>query len=352
MIHKLRIALFITFIVLPLTVLNGRAAEGDGKGAAQNQEDKKDATKARIFAKVGDTEISMLEYNFTLRQKAKETFYHGAPPKSEIAKLQREVGQILVDRVFLVREARRQRIAVDPSFVKKQIAVLDEKNSKNKQWKEVRDRVLQQVQRLVEGRALVKLLKKKVIKEIPEPAEEEVRKFYNANNDLFTEPEKVQASVIILKVDPSADALVWEDTRQQATELISRIGKGEDFAKLAKEFSGDRSAENGGDLGFIHSGVLGSVSQQEFDRLTQGEYSKEPVQLLEGFALLKRGKTIKPKLHKFEDVKERAKKLLMRDLEKSTWKELKASLSKGVKVEMNDDFYLPLEGGKGKNGVN
>lgn len=47
-----------------------------------------------------------------------------------------------------------------------------------------------------------------------------------------------------------------EEIRNQADSILQRALAGEDFAELAKEFSEDTSAANGGDLGFVGKGVF------------------------------------------------------------------------------------------------
>jgi peptidyl-prolyl cis-trans isomerase D len=64
----------------------------------------------------------------------------------------------------------------------------------------------------------------------------------------FTEPEQRRVSHILLPVaDPKDDAAV----KAKAEGILKRAQRGEDFAKLAKEFSQDTgSAQQGGDLGW------------------------------------------------------------------------------------------------------
>lgn len=334
MIHKLRIALFIAVFILPLVVSNGHAAEADGKSTTHGQTD--------VFAKVGDTVITMIDYQFAFVRAAKQKFYHGKPAQGKVAELQREVGRQLVENVLLVKEAKRRGIKPDASFVDKQIKALDERNKKNPKWQKNREDLMVIFRKNIEEREMIKKLNKQVMNEIPELTEARLRKFYKENPQLFTEPEKMRVWVIILKVDPGANQLLWEEAKHQATKIISRLGKGEDFETLAKQYSNDKSREKGGDMGFIHRGVLAARAQADADKLAEGEFSKEPVLLLEGYAIIKRGGVIPAKLHKFKDVKARARNLLIRRLQKSTWENLKVELSKGVPVEINEKIYTPL----------
>lgn len=76
------------------------------------------------------------------------------------------------------------------------------------------------------------------------PAEVEAR--YRDNMSMYSTPEQVRASHILFKTE-GKDV---EAVRKQAEAVLARVGAGEDFAALAKEFSEDTSAANGGDLDF------------------------------------------------------------------------------------------------------
>jgi hypothetical protein len=340
---SLVICLFMLFI-FPEAVVTSKAQEEETKNQTSPKADKE--KKKRIFAKVGDTVITMADYQFAFVRAAQEKFYHGKPAQGKIAELQREVGQDLVDRVFLREEAKRRGIVPDAADIDERMRILDEKNSTNPRWEANREKLIPIFKAYFEEKNILKKLEKQVRDSVPEPSDAEIREFYEKNPQLFTEPEKIRIWVILLKVDPSAKRMVWEDTRHNAMKLISRLDKGEDFSGLAREFSNDKTAAKGGDMGFVHGGVLVDVAQKAVDKLAPGEYAREPILLLEGFAIFKRGGTILPKHHEYEKVKERAKQILMREVKKAAWENLKAEFRKSAPVEVNDDFYLPLKAGE------
>jgi len=74
----------------------------------------------------------------------------------------------------------------------------------------------------------------------------EVEADYRQNMARFSTPEQVRASHILFKTE-GKDAAVVEKAAQA---VLARVGAGEDFAALAKQFSEDSSAANGGDLDF------------------------------------------------------------------------------------------------------
>ena len=75
--------------------------------------------------------------------------------------------------------------------------------------------------------------------------DDEIKVFYEANEEYFVATEKVRASHILVK------------TEEEAKEIVKQLEGGADFAKLAKENSIDPSAKtNGGDLGFFGQGQM------------------------------------------------------------------------------------------------
>lgn len=329
------ILLFAVFLLATVSTVS--AEEADTK-----KETEPDSTKQVVFATVGDEEISMQRFQFAFIVAAKNKFYHGKPPQSEVAALQREVGQDLVDSLFLVKEAKKRGIVPNAEVVKPKLARVDKQNAGKPQWEGSRDRVLTAFNKLFDAEDMVAQLKKQVIDNIPDPKESEVRKYYKRHPEQFTEPEKIRVHVILIKVDPSAPQFIWDEANHKATKVISRLKKGEDFAEMAREYSNDKTAKKGGDMGFVHKGTLSPAAQKVVENLGPGEFSEEPTTLLEGIVILKRGGMILSGLHKFEEVKSRAKRLLIRELKGTTWEDLIAELKKGVPIKVNDGLYLPF----------
>ena len=100
----------------------------------------------------------------------------------------------------------------------------------------------------------------------------------------YVQPEQRRVSHILLQVaDPKDDAAV----KAKAEEILKRAQSGEDFAKLAKEFSQDPgSAEKGGDLGWAdRKAYVGPFADAAFG-MKEGEI-KGPVKTQFGYHILK-----------------------------------------------------------------
>lgn len=95
--------------------------------------------------------------------------------------------------------------------------------------------------------AVNKYIQEKIVKNII-VTPEEVGKYYSENPTQFHHPDLVRSShILILSGETAAQNNL---AKQRAETILQRVNKGEDFAKLAKEYSMDTSASRGGDIGF------------------------------------------------------------------------------------------------------
>ncbi len=79
-----------------------------------------------------------------------------------------------------------------------------------------------------------------------------------------------------------------EQVKQDARQVLDRINQGEDFAKLAQEYSEDTaSAVKGGDLGWMDPGMTVPEFEQALRDLNPGEISQELVKTDYGYHIIK-----------------------------------------------------------------
>lgn len=81
-------------------------------------------------------------------------------------------------------------------------------------------------------------------------------------------------------------AHILVDTEKQANGLKNRIEGGEDFGKMAKQFSKCPSGQRGGDLGYFGRGQMVPEFEKAAFELPKGEIS-EPVETDFGWHIIK-----------------------------------------------------------------
>jgi len=113
----------------------------------------------------------------------------------------------------------------------------------------------------------IELLQEAVISEDVDVSEEEIEQYY----------EK-------MKYELEASHILVED-EDLANEIKGKLDKGEDFADLAKEYSTDSSAEQGGQLGFFTVGAMVPQFEDAAYKLEVDEIS-EPVKSDFGYHII------------------------------------------------------------------
>lgn len=83
----------------------------------------------------------------------------------------------------------------------------------------------------------------------------ELRNYYQQNLSNYQLPEMVRAAHILFKTEGKSPEEV-EKIKAKATQVLLQARKGEDFAALARKYSEDTTAANGGDLGFFRKGQM------------------------------------------------------------------------------------------------
>lgn len=285
------------------------------------------------FAIVDGQIISLKEFQAAYQAGVRKRFYHGKIPPEQLAAFKNEVSQTLIDRVLLLKEAKRLNIQPDQKLITSQIEQYEKRYADQDFWKQHKSQVVDGLKQALEEESLLKNLESQ-IKDSPLPSVSDAKAFYDANPDLFTTPEKMRVSLIMLKVAPSSPGSVWEAAKQEADQLIERLNNGADFAELARIHSGDSSAAKGGDMGFVHKGMLAKPAQAALDKLKAKEISPA-VMLLQGIAIFRLEERAKAELNAFEEVQERSQKLLQRERSKNAWTDLIEQLRSKATIEIN-----------------
>lgn len=292
------------------------------------------------FAKVGDTVITLAEYRQALAVAQRKKYYHAKPPEDELARFQREVGADVVNRVLLLKEAKRRGIQPDRDAIKSAITGYEARYKGSKTWEAGKDKMIATVTAQLEAETLLQRLEKSV-KTIREPTDAEAQAYYDQHKSLFVEPEQVKLGVILLKVDPSSPQATWNAAHEEAKQIHKRLVGGANFSELAQMHSSDASAGSGGDMGYVHRGMLPDAVSAILDKMKPGTFS-EPVQVLEGVTILRLDDRKVARQRTFAEVRERAGDLWQREQGDAAWARLIADLRKQTTVWMDDSVFIPL----------
>jgi peptidyl-prolyl cis-trans isomerase C len=149
--------------------------------------------------------------------------------------------------------------------------------------------------------------KTKVVMKSVTITEEDLKKYYAANEKKYTDPEQVKARHILIKVAAGAPEEEKKKAKEKAEGLLKRLKAGEDFSKLAEEFSEDPSSKKkGGDLGFFPRGRMVKPFEETAFSLKAGQMSGL-VETQFGYHIIKMEDRKEAKVKPLEEVREAVK---------------------------------------------
>ncbi|MBM7455964.1 parvulin-like peptidyl-prolyl isomerase [Oceanisphaera litoralis] len=194
----------------------------------------------------------------------------------------------LIDKELLWQEAQQRGLKVDPARVQAELQKIKSAFSSAESFARRLDKDGFDESGYVDylEQELAAMMVLESLTRVFSPSEEEVNRLYQLNLRLFERPEQLQARHILLKVDAGADSETDAAVHQQLTSLQQQLSQGADFAALARSYSQDSSAEQGGLLDDFQRGDMVLPFETAAFALVPGDVS-EPVRTQYGWHLIK-----------------------------------------------------------------
>ncbi|MBI5847471.1 MAG: peptidylprolyl isomerase [Nitrospirae bacterium] len=292
--------------------------------------EKEIAAERTIVAQVGDAEITEADLQEAVQRKVQTIYSHGQD-LTQKPEYRRDALNDLIEVALLFRAAVKRGMKIPDDVVdgvveqnKKQLGsekgLHEVLKSRGLTMDEFRSRILQY-------RLANELLRD--LFEKSKYSDEELKQYYEGHKENFRRPDAVHLYDILLKVEPSATEQEWLKQEERAEEILKQLQAGEAFSDLAAKNSDDPYRVKGGDLGFIHKGMLMSEEQEAAAfALQPGELSKV-IRTLEGFYIMKAGEKTPGELLDFDKVKGD----LAQKLQKKRFEEQKLDLLMTMRAE-------------------
>ncbi|MDH5573625.1 MAG: peptidylprolyl isomerase [Gammaproteobacteria bacterium] len=295
-----------------------------------------------VYAVVNDTELKIDEFNQALRNEVKKKYYHGKIPEGAIEKIQLEIAKKILANILYIQEGKKRGYKPEKKWVDDNLEITLEKYKKqygqSEKWNEYKEKFVTGYKSHLESINIVDQINRS-FEVATEPAETELRQYYENNKDKFTTPERLHVSVILLGVEPSSPIEKWDDAMDKGRDIYRQLQEGAKFEDMARQFSSDSaSAKNGGDMGYLHKGMLSLKSQEILNELKINEISK-PEKLLEGVAIFRLIDRKIPVLNDINTVKTQLIGLWKRNKEEQNKKILTDSLWQSSKIRINSRYF-------------
>ncbi len=233
----------------------------------------------RIAALVNGDVITLSEVEQTGRpifEQVRQTST-AAEREEKLKKARMEVLENLIVSKLLEEEMRKQKIEVPEKDVDAAVNnVLKESGFSENELRKFlaqegmsytayRQKVREELGKM---RLVSREIKSKIVIE-----EDQLRRYYQANLEKFTDAMEVRLQQIFFPLSPNASPGEVETIRGEARAVLERARKGDDFTDLAKKFSRGPEASEGGLLGwFKHKELMPELEAVAF-RLKTGEIS-------------------------------------------------------------------------------
>ncbi len=236
--------------------------------------------------------------------------YQGQASPQQMLQMQsqfkKQAVESLINRQLLFEETDKQNIEASVEEIDAELKKVSAQFETPEKFKERLEQMELSEEKLREdikqNYRIQKLLKSKL------PAitvtDEDISLFYKDNPENFSVPEQVQASHILLSLEPDASDEVKKEKRSEIQAVLEKIKKGGDFAELARKYSDCPSKENGGDLGSFPRGAMVKAFEAVAFNLKNDEVS-DIVETQFGFHIIKQTGRTEASTTPLDQVKDR-----------------------------------------------
>jgi peptidyl-prolyl cis-trans isomerase C len=272
------------------------------------------APPADIAAKVNGETISyeQLDNEFQARTRVPFAMVKDNPQAQQIRK---QVLEQLVDGILLIQEAEKQQLTVTSETVEERFKTIQDRFPSPEVFNQAlstrgltADALKQDIRK---GALRQEIIHKEVISKVSVTAEE-MKTFFQTHPDKYKQEEEVHARHILIKVDANAFQEDDQKAKDQASTILAKAKKGEDFAGLAKQYSEDTSKEQGGDLGYFGRGQMVPEFEEAAFGLKVGEIS-DLVRTQFGYHIIKVEEKKESKALSYEEAEGQVKDDLTRE---------------------------------------
>jgi len=220
--------------------------------------------------------------------------------------------QIMVDEKVISFHAKQTAITIKESEIDK--AVENIKASNRFSDKELEKALKQQGITLDKYRENLK--KQMLIRRVTNfevsgvsVSKEEVKDYYHQNIAEFMSEEKIRVSHIALTLTKDSGSMLKGIAKEKIRSIKKEIDSGADFAQLAREYSDDFTARQGGDLGWFKRGKMLPNMEVVAFSLKPGEVGG-PIHTPFGLHLIKVTERVEAKPIEFDKVADKIRSKL------------------------------------------
>jgi parvulin-like peptidyl-prolyl isomerase len=283
-----------------------------------------DVALPKVVAKVNGVEIKSKTIKFQLSNTMRRGQRSFSPAE------QRKIVQGLVDkeiiRELVHQEGKAAKVKVDPEAVEKALKGITEPYKNKEDFEKAlkaRGLTEDELKNSIEVDLIAKKLIDDQVRGQIKITDEDVKKYYDANEKKFHRPEAYRARHVfisifppeLIKTTPVKDLQerkeeLAKEAKNKIDSILKESKSGADFAELAKKYSHDSaSASKGGNLDLIYKGVFDPAFDEAISNMKVGDVS-DVVKTSYGYHIIKLEETKPAEQAPFAEMEEAIQKHL------------------------------------------
>jgi peptidyl-prolyl cis-trans isomerase SurA len=243
----------------------------------------------RIIAVVGEDVVLLSELRIEATKVEQRLRQQGVFPMPSNAAIQKQAFDTLVMNKLQLAEAARLGIEADEETVARAVASIADSNGLSvpelQAALESEGMDFEGFRNSLRDEIIVRRLRNREVTSKVQVSKSEVDAYLERSGGLEGRTA-VHLLYIQVGVPPEADAEQREAARVLASDIVERIGRGENFRALAQQYSTGQNALEGGDLGWIDVNGIPPLFQPYVAKMEVGEL-QGPITAGQGFHIIR-----------------------------------------------------------------
>jgi len=256
----------------------------------------------KVIVVVNDEVVTQREFDriFSQVEKMLEANLKGEELQNKMEDAKKNILEQLINSKLAISLAKKAKVEIDEAELKKRIdtiksyypnedeflkALSDKGTTMTEFEREMRDQML--AQKLVENEVASKIT----------ITPGDMKDLYDKNKDKMVSRLTVKLRSITINKEPGKEA----DSKAKTQEILKKAKGGEDFTELAKTYSMDGYAAQGGDIGYLSPGETLTEIDDVVFKLKPGEVS-DIVETQIGYHIFKVEEIKEPRQLGFDEV--------------------------------------------------
>ncbi len=290
-----------------------------------------------IAVVVNDKVITQSEVNKILMPiyTQYKSAYSGEELLQKLQEARKNVLNQMIEDKLMLQEAKKQGIEVSDEELEEKLNQVKSQFSNDEEFRQILKSenltMLDLKEKYKEQIMIKKLINREVRSEI-DITPTGVFRYYQEHEEDFRIPAKIKVQTILIRKT--------NETQSQSVNLKERIEKiykelkeGTEFSKLAKEYSEDPSAEDGGNMGYIKKGEMMAKIDKALFLLKVGEIS-DIIETKIGYHIFKVNDKKESIIKPFKEARTEIENLLFQKKAKARFKEWMEGLKENAYISI------------------